>query len=245
MEHVAHEGVNRFATTSESMSISASYGGKKEWESAANDAKECIKINPSFIKGYYRLATAQYEQNQLDAALATIKQGLAIEPDNPQLQKQLRQIKAKRAGIKRAENSAASSSAATAAVGAMPPHRGTLDPSTSKEVQDLQEQLVATTKEYRTVKANIFRAQKERKSNELTKLELENLPQGTDAKMYRAVGKMFMMTSRSDIMAHLEESMERESKAEADLSAKLDYLERRMKSQSQNIQELTKAASAE
>jgi hypothetical protein len=47
------------------------------------------------IKGYYRLATAVSEQQEFNAALATIKQGLAIEPDNAQLQKQLRLIKAK------------------------------------------------------------------------------------------------------------------------------------------------------
>ena len=125
------------------------------------------------------------------------------------------------------------------------PYRANLDSSISKEVKDLQEQLIATTKEFRTVKANIMMAQKEKRSNELTKAELDKLPPGTDAKMYRGVGKMFMMTSRSDIMAHLDESIEKETKTESDLSGKLDYLERRMKSQHQNIQELTKSATNE
>lgn len=222
---------------------SACYGGKKDWAAAARDAKECIKVNPSFIKGYYRLANAQSEQNEFDAALATIKQGLAIEPDNPQLLKQMKQIKAKRASTKRAE-SAAASNANASVVGGMP-YRANLDSSISKEVNDLQEQLISTTKEYRAVKANMMRAQKEKRSNELTKVELEKLPPGTDAKMYRGIGKMFMLTSRSDIMSHLDESIEKESKTEADLNAKLDYLERRIKSQQQNIQELTKSASSE
>ena len=90
-----------------------------------------------------------------------------------------------------------------------------------------------------------MKAQKEKRSSEITRSELEKLPQGTDAKMYRGVGKMFMLTPRSDIMTHLEESIEREGKEEKDLSAKLDYLERRLKSQQQNIQELTKSASSE
>lgn len=223
---------------------SACYGGKKDWATAANDAKECIKTNPSFIKGYYRLANAQSEENEFDAALATIKQGLAIESDNPQLQKQMRQIKAKRSITRRAGNATnAASSSGTAGPGGMP-YRN-LDSSISKEVNDLQQQLIATTKEYRTVKANIMKAQNGNKSNELTKAELEKLPQGTDAKMYRSVGKMFMLTSRSDIITHLEESMEKEGKEEISLTAKLDYLERRMKSQQQNIQELTKSASSE
>ncbi len=225
------------------LTCSACYGGKKDWAAAANDAKECIKVNPSFIKGYYRLANAQSEQNEFDAALATIKQGLAIEPENSQLHKQMKQIKAKRASTKRAENAATSNANASASGGI--PYRTNVDSSISKEVNDLQEQLISTTKEYRTVKANIIRAQKEKRSNELTKLELEKLPPGTDAKMYRGIGKMFMLTSRSNIMSHLDESIERETKIEADLIAKLDYLERRIKSQQQNIQELTKSASSE
>ncbi|KAL7525753.1 hypothetical protein ACHAXR_001142 [Thalassiosira sp. AJA248-18] len=222
---------------------SACYGGKKEWASAAKDAKECIKFNPTFIKGYYRLANAQSEQNEFDAALATIKQGLAIESDNPQLQKQMRQVKAKRSNMRRAENASSNTASSTAMPGGMP-YRN-LDSSTSKEVMDLQQQLIATTKEYRMVKANIMKAQNGKRSNELTRMELEKLPQGTDAKMYRGVGKMFMLTSRSDIMTHLEESVDKDGKEEKDLSAKLDYLERRLKSQQQNIQELTKSASSE
>jgi len=219
---------------------SACYGGKKEWASAAKDAKECIKINPTFIKGYYRLANAQSEQNEFEAGLATIKQGLAIESDNPQLQKQMRQIKAKRSSMRRAENSTNAPSSNTAMPGGMP-YRN-LDSSVSKEVMDLHQQLVATTKEYRMVKANIQKAQNGKRSNDLTKTELEKLPQGVDSKMYRGVGKMFMLTSRSDIMSHLEESIDKDGKEEKDLNAKLDYLERRMKSQQQNIQELTKTS---
>jgi len=40
---------------------SACYAGKKEWSAAAEDAKECMKLDPTFLKGYYRLATAQCE----------------------------------------------------------------------------------------------------------------------------------------------------------------------------------------
>lgn len=234
---------NTHATTT---NASACYGGKEEWASAANDAKECIKINPSFIKGYYRLANAQSEQNEFDAALATIKQGLAIEADNPQLQKQMRQIKAKRSNMRRAENAARSDSTTptTSNATAMPGGSGmyrNLDSSTSKEVIDLQQQFSATSKEYRMVQANIQRAQKSQRTDELTKVELEKMPQGTDAKMYRGIGKMFMLTSRSDIMSHLDESIEKEGKEEKELTAKKDYLERRMKSQQQNIQELTKS----
>lgn len=219
---------------------SACHGGKQEWATAAQDAKECIKTNPSFIKGYYRLANAQSEQNDCDAALATIKQGLAIDAENPQLQKQMRQVKAKRAALRRAEQAAHGAPPA----GAVAPHRP-LDPAASKEVRDLQLQLIATTKEYRMAKAHLARAQNAKRSHEITRAEVDHLPQDAEPKMYRGVGKMFMRTSRADLVGHLEATVAKEGKAEKDLAAKLDYLERRMKSQQQNIVELTTAASTE
>lgn len=95
------------------------------------------------------------------------------------------------------------------------------------------------------VKSNILRAQKEKRSNELTQEELQTLPPGDDIKMYRAVGKMFMLSPRKEVMGHLEESIEREGKVESDLVGKADYLERRMKSMQGNIAELTKNAASE
>lgn len=187
---------------------------------------------------YYRLATAQAEQQQFDAALSTIKQGMAIEPDNSQLQKQLRLIKAKRSTAKRVE-SQPDRPAPPTSLGYQ-----NLNPSIQKEVMDLQQQLLSTTKEYRTVKANILRAQKEKRSNQLTKDELSTLPP-QDVKMYRSIGKMFMLTPRQQVMDYLDNSIEREGKVEVDLEGKLDYLERRMKSQQGNIAELTKSAASE
>jgi chaperonin cofactor prefoldin len=219
--------------------ISACYGSKGDWEKAANDAKECIKANPEFIKGYYRLANAQSEQNEFDSALATIKQGMAVEPNNPQLQKQMRQIKAKRDNQRRVENA---TKTATSAAAENTPIRS-LDPSVMKEVQDLQSQYRTTAKEFREVQGKIRRAQLSKRTSELTKNQLEELPEGSYSKLYRPVGKMFMLASESDIMTHLEETIEKEGKNETSLSSKLDYLEKRMKSQQQNIQELTKSAS--
>lgn len=154
-------------------------------------------------------------------------------------------VKAKRSSMKRAENSSNTPPVTgTALPGGMMPYRN-LDSAISKEVMDLQQQLIATTKEYRMVKANIMKVQNGKKSNQLTKGELEKLPPGSDSKMYRSVGKMFMLASRGEIMNYLEDNIEREGKEEKDLSGKLEYLERRMKSQQQNIQELTKSATSE
>lgn len=152
----------------------------------------------------------------------------------------MRQIKAKRSTVRRAENSANSAPSS----GAAAPHRH-LDSSISKEVHDLQQQLMATTKEYRLVKANIHKARNGQRSHEITREEVDAIPTGAEPKMYRGVGKMFMLASRADIVTHLEESVAREGKEERDLTAKAEYLERRMKSQQQNIVELTKSATSE
>jgi chaperonin cofactor prefoldin len=121
-----------------------------------------------------------------------------------------------------------------------------LNPAIQKEVINLQQQLMFTTREYHTVKANILCALQEKQSNELIKSELDKLPPSDlEVKMYCSIGKMFMLTPSSEVMTHLDESIERESKIETDLEGKLDYLERRMKSQQANIAELTKVAASE
>jgi len=219
---------------------SASHGGKGDWADAATDAKECIKLNPSFVKGYYRLATAQTELGNWDAAIATIKQGMNVEPDNSQLSKLLRQVKAKRANAKRAA-SAASAAANTASNTSGVGPTTSFASTTDRELLDLQEQFITSNREYNTVKANIHKSQREVKMNELTKAELETIPVTEDAKMYRGIGKMFMLSTRGDIMNHLDTCVEEESKREESLKNKAEYLERKMKSQQLNIQELTKS----
>ncbi|CAN0475169.1 unnamed protein product, partial [Ectocarpus sp. 12 AP-2014] len=68
---------------------SASYAGLMEWEEAARDAAECIKVNKNFVKGYFRLATAKKNLNELDAAA---DRGLCVEPRNADLKKNLKEI---------------------------------------------------------------------------------------------------------------------------------------------------------
>lgn len=68
--------------------VSACYAWKRERDSTAKDAEECIHVDPTFItKGYHRLTNAQLERDEFDAALGTVKRGTAIEANNPQLQK--------------------------------------------------------------------------------------------------------------------------------------------------------------
>ena len=46
---------------------------------ALDDALVCIGKDPKYLKGYYRLATAQIELSQFDDAEASIKAGEAID----------------------------------------------------------------------------------------------------------------------------------------------------------------------
>ena len=79
---------------------SAAYAAKGEWKSAADDAKECINMNPSFFKGYYRLAKAQSEQQLFTDALATIKRGLDVGTNDREQKKQMRKLKTEVKGAK-------------------------------------------------------------------------------------------------------------------------------------------------
>ncbi|CAK4218767.1 unnamed protein product [Aphanomyces euteiches] len=51
---------------------SAAYGALNMWEKAEQDAKECVRLNPSFKKGLLRLANAQRQLGKNDEAMATM-----------------------------------------------------------------------------------------------------------------------------------------------------------------------------
>lgn len=214
---------------------SASYAGKKDYLAAAGDAKECIRLDPTFVKGYYRLATAQIELKDWQGATATIKQGLAVDENNPQLHKQLKTVK-----------QAIKAEAAVTSAKAPPPPRANLDATVSKELQELQQQYVQLNREHNVVKANILKCQREYKTDEITMSELEKLPIEDESNMYRSIGKIYLLSTRDDVMEHLQNNMETEKKREQDLEQKLEYLERRMQSQKSNMEELLRSnASAE
>lgn len=172
----------------------------------------------------------------MDGASASIKQGLNIDPDNAQLQKLMRNIKVKKQMIKAAEkqSDAAKVVAASASGGG--------DSALQKEIMDLQNQLRNTVRDYSNVNGDIGQAQKTQRVNEITMRELDSLPKETDTKMYMGVGKMFMAASRETVYSNLEKEIKDNEKKATELTQKKEYLERRMKSQQQNIIELTSNA---
>jgi tetratricopeptide (TPR) repeat protein len=214
---------------------SASYGGLGNWAASAEDAKDCIRLDPSFIKGYYRLAAAQMELQDFDAALATIRQGLALDKDNSQLSKQMRTVKHWKKEAQKVATGGANNNSMPG--GRMMGSGKVLDAATQREFQDLQLQYAQTNREFNTVNANMVKTQREYHIHELTKQELEGLP--AEANCYRSIGKMFLKSSKPGVIDHLDKRMEEQKKKEADLTQKLDYLERRIKSTQKNMEELT------
>lgn len=216
---------------------SASYGAIGEWQIACDDAKECIRLDPTFVKGYYRLASAQLELEQYELAMATIRQGMAIDSNNAQLTKLMRinQQQKKLAQAKQQQQQQPQYQ--------VPVTVGQMDSSAAQELQELQAQQRQTSIELGTVQATANRAQKEYKIASITREELErSVPD--DARCFRSIGKMFARTTRHDMVSHLDEKMRIQAKLEADLAQKAEYLGRQLKSQHQNIQELVGSSSS-
>jgi cytochrome c-type biogenesis protein CcmH/NrfG len=62
-----------------------------------------VEKDPSFVKGYYRLALALTEMGTYDEAISALITASKIEPDNVQLVKQLRIVRAKKAALAQKE----------------------------------------------------------------------------------------------------------------------------------------------
>lgn len=185
------------------------------------------------MKGYYRLAVALIELKDLDKAAATIQQGLRVDPNNPQLSKQLRAVRQ----LKRVASAGLGAASSSNSLSHTLPRHG-LDDATARELQDLQNQYAQTSREMGAVQASMNAIQQESRIAELTKAELEPLDGSTQC--YRQIGKLFLRSSKDQVVHHLDEQLEEHKKKEKDLTSKMDYLERRLKSQKQNIDEIVK-----
>lgn len=71
---------------------SACFAAIEEWEKAADDGRQCIITDKSFVKGYFRSALALKNMGNLEGALDAVKRGLGIESTNLDLKKMSREI---------------------------------------------------------------------------------------------------------------------------------------------------------
>lgn len=204
-----------------------------------DDAKECIRLDPQFVKGYYRLATAQLELEEYDLAQSTIKQGLAMDANNAPLLKLMGTVKkAKKAAATAAAVAAGAGGGSSSTAGADNVLGGAakLDQATSRELYDLEVQYKQSIREFQSVQVDLNKCQREQQMADATLSELEASP--AVGAYYRSVGKTFLKSTREGVMDHLKNNKEDSAKKENDLTQKLKYLERRMTSQKQNMREL-------
>ena len=71
---------------------SACYAALERWEEAAEDGKQCIIVDRSFVKGYFRLALALQSLGNFEGAQDAVKRGLGVDPLNSDLKKMSRDL---------------------------------------------------------------------------------------------------------------------------------------------------------
>jgi len=72
--------------------MAACYEKLKKYEEMADAARSCIKADKTFIKGYFRLATAQKQMNDLSGCIKTLESGLAVNSSNADLKQMKKDV---------------------------------------------------------------------------------------------------------------------------------------------------------
>ena len=73
--------------------MAACYEKLGDYEDMAEAARSCIKADRSFVKGYFRLATALKASGDLSGCIKTLESGLAVDSSNADLKKMKKEIK--------------------------------------------------------------------------------------------------------------------------------------------------------
>jgi len=71
---------------------SACYAALEKWTEAADDGRQCIMTDKSFVKGYFRAALGLQNLGNFDGALDAVKRGLGIDSQNADLKKMSREL---------------------------------------------------------------------------------------------------------------------------------------------------------
>jgi Flp pilus assembly protein TadD len=67
--------------------MAACYEKLTEYDEMEDAARNCIKADKSFVKGYFRLATALKAKNDLEGCIKALESGLAVDSTNADLKK--------------------------------------------------------------------------------------------------------------------------------------------------------------
>jgi stress-induced-phosphoprotein 1 len=72
--------------------MAASYEKLGDWENSAKASQSCIQADNKFVKGYFRLATAQKALNNLAECIKVLQNGLGVDPSNNDLKKMKKDV---------------------------------------------------------------------------------------------------------------------------------------------------------
>ncbi|CAB9525824.1 Sperm-associated antigen 1 [Seminavis robusta] len=72
--------------------MAACYEKLSKFDEMEEAGRSCIKADRSFVKGYFRLATAQKAKNNLADCIKTLESGLAVQSSNPDLKKMKKDV---------------------------------------------------------------------------------------------------------------------------------------------------------
>lgn len=72
--------------------MAACYEKIRNYTEMENAARECIRADKNFVKGYFRLATAQKALNNFGECIKSLESGLAIQSSNPDLKRMKKEV---------------------------------------------------------------------------------------------------------------------------------------------------------
>ena len=102
---------------------------------------------------------------------------------------------------------------------------------------ELQEQTNSYTRDLRGVQVRLANMQRESRATQATGHQISEL--NAEVPLYRAVGKAFVATPRAEVEEKLEKDLETNIRNQRDLTDRVEYLERRIQSNTVNLKELT------
>ena len=109
-------------------------------------------------------------------------------------------------------------------------------------VRRLSESLQNHGRELQETKARLGAIRREMARTNLTQQEIGAL--GADATVYRSVGKMFLQSDKAGVEALLGQQLARGEERGSQLTARAQFLDRRIKEETSEFQMLVKTASA-
>lgn len=185
------------------------------YENAINDAKKCIELMPSFVKGYYRLANAYMQAGQIEEAQSALADGYKIDPNNGELKKLEKRIQPSTTSEQKE-----------------------LDAATRKEAQELSQLIASKQRDLREARGRSQACRRDAARLELTKTEVETMPE--DCVVYSAVGKAFLLDTKEKIVENLQGQLTTNQEMATAVSSRQDALVKDIKSAEVDLRALVR-----